>query len=120
MGHVGLLDGQGNRGVGGRCHDKEDRRGQSIRVYGGGVFGQPVAVGQDESVERGLPDGRGVPDRRRDVALDAAGHASSAGLVLRHRLRGRVVRVRVRVLRGRVARPGVRVRGVGRGHHLAP
>jgi len=108
VGHVGVLDGQGGRCAGGR---------------GARPRGRPTRVRRDRRtaacLEGGPPGGRGGPDRRAGVARDGAGRGRGAGDMLRHRVRRRVVRVRVRLLRGRVARPNVGDRCAARGGHVA-
>jgi len=79
-----------------------------------------MAVGRGPCMERGLPSGRGASHRRGNVARHGAGHlAPTTGLVLRYRVRRSVVRVRVRVLRGRLARQSVGDLRVGSGCHVA-
>jgi len=117
VGRSGVLDGQGGRGFGvGR-----DRGGRPTAVRGHRDVGRPLAVGSGPRLERRLSGGRGAPDRRGNVAGHRAGrHAIAAGLVLRHRVRRRVVRVRVRVLRRRLAGQDVGDLRPSGGRHVAP
>jgi len=116
VGHVGVLDEQGGRGFG----VSRENRG-SPRVYGGRGVSRPLAVGRCPCMERGLPSGRGASDRRGNVACHGAGHhAPTTGLVLRYRVRRSVVRVRVRVLCGRLARQSIGDLRVDSGCHVAP
>jgi len=115
VGHIGVLDGQGGRGFG----VVRDHRGPP-RVHSG-IRWWPMAVGRDPCMERDLLGRRGASYRRGNVAHHGAGHhASTAGLVLRYCVRRRVVRVCVRILRGRLARQSVGDLCVGGGRHVAP
>jgi len=117
VGRSGVLDGQGGRGFGvGR-----DRDGRPTAVRGHRYVGRPLAVGRDPRLERRLPGGRGAPDRRGNVAGHRAGrHAIAGGLVLRHRVRRSVVRVRLRVLRRSLAGQDVGDLRPSGGRHVAP